>query len=190
MSGGASLAALQGLVQAFNAHDLDSIMGFFADDAVLEMPRGPDPWGRRYVGAVAVREGLRARFDGLPDVHYGDDSHYVDGAMGISQWTVTGTTKAGERIQGARLRLLHLPQRQGGQEGFVLEDRREELIAQPHGPRRGVCCASAHGPRDGAAFAGMLDCPAMASRRAMRSSIGGWVENRRAMPPADSGLAM
>jgi ketosteroid isomerase-like protein len=54
--------------------------------------------GRRHVGAAAVREGLRARFEGLPDVHYGNDSHYVDGDMGISQWTVTGTTKAGERI--------------------------------------------------------------------------------------------
>ena len=36
---------------------------------------------------------------GLPDVHYGADSHYVDGDMGISQWTVTGTVKNGERIE-------------------------------------------------------------------------------------------
>jgi len=36
---------------------------------------------------------------GLPDVHYGADSHYVDGDMGISQWTVTGTMKNGERIE-------------------------------------------------------------------------------------------
>ena len=99
MSGSASIAALRALVRAFNDHDLDRIMGFFAEDAVLEMPRGPDPWGRRFVGATAVRKGLQARFDGLPDVHYGDDSHFVDGDMGISQWTVTGTTKAGERIE-------------------------------------------------------------------------------------------
>jgi ketosteroid isomerase-like protein len=95
----ASLAALKGLVDAFNAHDLDRIMSFFAVDAVLEMPRGPDPWGRRHVGAAAVREGLRARFAGLPDVHYGADCHYVDGDMGISQWTVTGTLPSGERIE-------------------------------------------------------------------------------------------
>jgi ketosteroid isomerase-like protein len=93
------LSTLKALVAAFNAHDLDAIMALFADDAVLEMPRGPDPWGRRYVGRAAVREGLKARFDGLPDVHYGADSHWVDGDMGISQWTVTGTTKAGERIE-------------------------------------------------------------------------------------------
>jgi ketosteroid isomerase-like protein len=98
MSGGASLAALKALAQAFNDHDLDRIMSFFAEDAVLEMPRGPDPWGRRFVGAAAVREGLQARFDGLPDVHYGDDRHWVDGDMGISQWTVTGTMRSGERV--------------------------------------------------------------------------------------------
>jgi ketosteroid isomerase-like protein len=37
----------QRLVDAFNAHDLDAVMSFFTDDAVLEMPRGPHPWGRR-----------------------------------------------------------------------------------------------------------------------------------------------
>jgi ketosteroid isomerase-like protein len=95
----ASLAVLKALVEAFNAYDLDRIMGHFADDAVLEMPRGPDPWGRRYVGKAAVREGLKARFDGTPDVHYGDDSHFIDGDMGISQWTVSGTMRNGERIR-------------------------------------------------------------------------------------------
>jgi ketosteroid isomerase-like protein len=95
----ASLAVLKALVDAFNAHDLDRIMSHFADDAVLEMPRGPDPWGRRYVGKPAVREGLAARFQGLPDVHYGADRHFIDGDMGISQWTVTGTMANGTRVE-------------------------------------------------------------------------------------------
>ena len=98
-SSGANLAVLKALTQAFNDHDLDRIMRYFADDAVLEMPRGPDPWGRRYVGKAAIREGLLARFTGLPDVHYGADSHYVDGNMGISQWTVMGTTPAREHVE-------------------------------------------------------------------------------------------
>ena len=38
---------LKALCGAFNAHDLDAIMTHFADDCVLEMPRGPDPWGAR-----------------------------------------------------------------------------------------------------------------------------------------------
>jgi ketosteroid isomerase-like protein len=95
----ASHAVLKKLVDAFNAHDLDRILALMTDDVVLEMPRGPDPWGRRYLGAAAVREGLGLRFKGLPDVHYGEDTHYIDGDMGISQWTLTGTTPAGEKIK-------------------------------------------------------------------------------------------
>jgi ketosteroid isomerase-like protein len=95
----AILKALGSLVDAFNAHDLDSIMGHFAEDVVLEMPRGQNPWGTRFVGKSAVREALAGRFEGLPDVHYGDDTHYVAGDTGMSKWTVTGTTPAGQKIR-------------------------------------------------------------------------------------------
>ena len=67
------------MLDGFNAHDLDAIMSLFADDCVFESPRGPDPWGRRFEGAAAVREGLGARFTTIPDVHYGDGSHFVAG---------------------------------------------------------------------------------------------------------------
>jgi ketosteroid isomerase-like protein len=60
---------LRELCVAFNTHDLDRIMSFFADGCVLEMPRGPHPWGARHEGAEAVRKALASRFAGLPDVH-------------------------------------------------------------------------------------------------------------------------
>jgi ketosteroid isomerase-like protein len=53
------------IARAFNAHDLDAIMEFFADDCSLDMPRGPEPWGQRFIGKAAVREGLATRFKGL-----------------------------------------------------------------------------------------------------------------------------
>ena len=71
----------------------------FAEDSVLEMPRGPDPWGRRFEGRQAVRQGLASRFEGLPDVHYGEAEHFVDGDTGISKWTLTGTTREGARLE-------------------------------------------------------------------------------------------
>ncbi len=49
-------AALRDLCAAFNAHDLDRITAFFADDCVPEMPRGPS-LGARYEGAKAGRRG-------------------------------------------------------------------------------------------------------------------------------------
>ena len=90
---------LKQVLDAFNRHDLDAIMSHFADDCVLETPRGPDPWGTRFVGRDEVRRGLAARFEGIPDVHYGDDDHFVSGTRGVSEWTITGTTVDGERIE-------------------------------------------------------------------------------------------
>ena len=95
----AILKALVSLTDAFNAHDLDRIMSHFAEDAILEMPRGRDPWGTRFVGKTAVREGLAGRFKGMPDVHYGEEMHYAAGYTGISKWTVTGTSPAGQKIR-------------------------------------------------------------------------------------------
>lgn len=92
-------STLQALCDAFNAHDLDRIMAFFAEDCVLMMPRGPKPWGARFEGKAAVRAGLASRFEGLPDVHYGQQEHFVDApaATGISKWVLTGTTRDGTR---------------------------------------------------------------------------------------------
>ena len=44
------LEVLHQVFDGFNRHDVDAIMSYFADDCVLELPRGPDRWGRRFVG--------------------------------------------------------------------------------------------------------------------------------------------
>lgn len=90
---------LERMLDAFNEHDLDAIMALFADDCVFESPRGPDPWGRRFEGKSAVREGLGARFTTIPDVHYGNGSHFVAGERGVSEWTLTGTTTDGVALE-------------------------------------------------------------------------------------------
>ena len=99
MSPRVTTETLQAFLAAFNRHDLDAIMEFFADDCEFCMPRGKEPWGTRFVGKAAVREGLATRFTGIPNVHYGDDRHWVVDNLGISTWLLTGTTKAGEQIR-------------------------------------------------------------------------------------------
>ena len=89
---------LRRTLAAFNEHDLDAIMSHFGDDCVLESPRGPDRWGRRFVGREEVRRGLAARFEGIPDVRYDDDDHFACGNRGVSEWTIRGTTVDGERV--------------------------------------------------------------------------------------------
>ena len=92
---------LKQLCDAFNSHNLDQIMSHFADDCVLEMPRGNRPWGARQEGKDNVRKALAGRFEGLPDVHYGDEQHFVDESSntGISKWILTGTLRDGKRIE-------------------------------------------------------------------------------------------
>lgn len=93
------LEALREIAAGFDSHDLDRIMSFFADDAVFESPRGVEAWGTRITGKVAVRQAFAARFSGIPDVRYNDDQHFVDGDRGASEWTLSGTTPAGQRIE-------------------------------------------------------------------------------------------
>jgi len=101
-------SVLQGFLDAFNAHDVDAIMSFFAEDCVLDMPSGPGPGGRRLVGREQVREGIQSRLDGIPDVHYGDDRHWICGDRAVSEWTIRGTQRTGERIEVRGCDLLEL----------------------------------------------------------------------------------
>lgn len=94
-----TVETLKAIAEAFNRHDLDAIMGYFAEDCSMDLPRGSSPWGTRYIGKAQVREGIASRFAGILDVHYGDDRHWLCGNMGVSEWTLTGTTTKGVRMQ-------------------------------------------------------------------------------------------
>jgi ketosteroid isomerase-like protein len=61
MSQDATVKLLKGFLDAFNRHDLDAIMEFFAEDCVFYMPRGASPRGDRYIGKKDVRAGLAKR---------------------------------------------------------------------------------------------------------------------------------
>ena len=94
-----TLETLGRFLDAFNRHDLDAIMEFFAEDCTMDLPRGPQPWGRRLTGKEQIRQGCADRFKGLPDAHYGDDRHWVFGNVGFSEWKLTGTTPKGEYVE-------------------------------------------------------------------------------------------
>ena len=102
----ASVELLKDFLNAFNRHDLDSIMDYFADDCVFYMPRGATPRGDRYIGKADVRAGLAKRFSGIPDVHYGEDQHWACGNFGVSEWTLTGTSLSGQHIKVRGVDLL------------------------------------------------------------------------------------
>lgn len=92
-------AVMREFLDAFNDHNTDTIMDFFTEDCEFDTPRGPTAFGRQLRGREEVREGIAARFSGIPDVHYGDDVHWHCGDRGVSEWTLSGTTTEGQRIE-------------------------------------------------------------------------------------------
>jgi ketosteroid isomerase-like protein len=95
-----TVESLKQVLDAFNRHALDAIMEYFSEDCSFDFPRGPAPYGQRFTGKTQVREALAGRFKGIPDVHYGDDVHWIsaDQNKGVSEWTLTGTSTAGIKI--------------------------------------------------------------------------------------------
>src|SRR5687767_13455994 len=92
---------LKQVLDAFNRHDLDAIMEYFSEDCSFDFPKGPEYYGQRFIGKSQVREALAGRFKGIPDVHYGDDLHWIsaEGDRGVSEWTLTGTTTSGIQLE-------------------------------------------------------------------------------------------
>jgi len=105
-----TVALLKGFLDACNRHDLDAVLDYFAEDCDFYMPRGAAPSGDHYHGKADVRAGLARRFAGIPDVHYGEDRHWACGDFGVSEWTLTGTSTAGQRIEVRGVDLLEFAQ--------------------------------------------------------------------------------
>jgi ketosteroid isomerase-like protein len=94
-----TIEMIRAITTAFDEHDLDGIMAHFADDAVFDAPRGPHSFGQRFAGRDRIRDAFAGRFSGIPDIRYRDGEHFVDGDRGASEWTLSGTTTGGQRIE-------------------------------------------------------------------------------------------
>ena len=93
-----TVALLDTIQDAFNRHDVDGILSYFAADGEWLMARGPDPWeAKRLRGKQAIGDVLRARYAVIPDMRWVDMMHFIDpeGTRACSEWTVKGTPKEG-----------------------------------------------------------------------------------------------
>ncbi len=90
---------LQAFADAWNHHDVDALMTFMTDDCVFEASAGPDVCGTRYAGREAVRAAFADVWSVFPDAHWGNARHLVSGERGVSEWTFTGTSADGTRVE-------------------------------------------------------------------------------------------
>jgi len=84
---------------AWNRHDVDDIMTFMADDCAFETTAGPEVCGKRYEGREVVRKAFTRVFTMFPDAHFGNARHFLSGDRGCTEWTFTGTSSDGKRVE-------------------------------------------------------------------------------------------
>jgi uncharacterized protein (TIGR02246 family) len=94
-----TLAMLEQFAAAWNRHDVDGLMACMAPDCAFETAAGKDVNGTRHVGRDAVRKAYAAVFETYADARWNHPTHFVAGDRAVSEWTFTGTTKDGTRVE-------------------------------------------------------------------------------------------
>ena len=85
--------------KAWNAHDIDALMSFMAEDCVFETVAGPHVFGTKFSGTTAVREAFQSAWKNFPDAQWLDGTHFVAGDRGVSEWRFVGTGLDGKRVE-------------------------------------------------------------------------------------------
>lgn len=93
------LKLLDDFAAAWNRHDVEGLMACMAPDCVFEAAAGPDVTGARHVGTEAVRRAYAAVFATYADGRWNQPRHFVAGDRAVSEWTFTGTTRDGTRVE-------------------------------------------------------------------------------------------
>jgi ketosteroid isomerase-like protein len=91
--------SLQAFADAWNRHDIDTLMSFMTDDCVFEASAGPDACGARHAGRDAVRAAYCEVWATFPDAQWRNARHFVHGDRGVSEWTFSGTRLDGNRVE-------------------------------------------------------------------------------------------
>jgi ketosteroid isomerase-like protein len=90
---------IEAFADAWDRHDVETLMSMMTDDGVFEASAGDDVNGERHEGQRAVRAAYEAVFVQYPDAHWADARHFVKGNRGVSEWTFTGTLNDGKRVE-------------------------------------------------------------------------------------------
>jgi ketosteroid isomerase-like protein len=80
---------------AWNAQDVDAIMGFHTDDVVFHNHTA----GERVEGAAAMREHIAGIFASYPDLRFRRRRLYVGPDHATSEWTASATLADGRRVE-------------------------------------------------------------------------------------------
>jgi len=106
---------------AWNAHDVDAILGFHAPGMVFENHTAGDR-----VEGVDVGPHIAGIFGGMPDLTFTGRRLYARDGLVVSEWTATGTDSAGRRIEWDGIDVFPF------ENGLIL---RKDVYSSSHAPR-------------------------------------------------------
>ena len=91
---------LRAFFDAWNAHDVDAIVGYFTTDGAYNASIGPDDAGTAFRGSEEVRRGVAAFLGAYGDVRYTDlvIGMADDGERAFASWTFHGVSPSGEPL--------------------------------------------------------------------------------------------
>lgn len=92
-----TLALIDDIGAAFAAHDIDAMVGFFADDGAFVNAVGPDYFGTRYTGAAEIRRYFEKLFATATDVQWHKTDIRVAGEKAYAEWRRQATLADGAR---------------------------------------------------------------------------------------------
>lgn len=93
------LRLLEQFNDAWNRHDLETLMHCMADECVFYGVAGPELMGRTFEGRDEVSRGFRLAWETCPDASWREGVHFASGERGVSESTFRGTTADGVRIE-------------------------------------------------------------------------------------------
>jgi ketosteroid isomerase-like protein len=92
-------ADLSDLFDAFNRHDVDAVMEYFAPDCVFNAVGGAEVFGTRFAGTEAIAAAFAGVWTAMADARWDHHGHFVHGDRAVSEWTFSGTNKDGSRVE-------------------------------------------------------------------------------------------
>ena len=93
---GITPALLDKITDAYNRHDIDAVMSFFAEDAVFDHAAGSDINGTRFTGLETIRGIFEGLFENVESVHWTPIDTRVSGDKAYCEFHRVAQLKSGE----------------------------------------------------------------------------------------------
>ena len=93
---GITLNLLDAIMDAYNRNDIDSVMSFFAEDAVFDHAAGPNINGTRFEGLETIRGIFQGLFNNVESVQWTPIDTRVSGDKAYCEFHRIAKLKSGE----------------------------------------------------------------------------------------------